>query len=1004
MSEPNNDDSSPSLMAQMLGGITEACVLRPKFTLMLVALSAALCLVYSGMFLKFKTDRSDLIDPKMAFHQRWLRYTESFGESADMVVAVEGSEPEAIKQTLDSLGVKIAKRPELFGSILYKVEPGTLREKGLQYLPPDSLAEGLERLEVYGPVLDGNWELVRLEGMLTRLRKQLEAAQPELAKRLWQHTDRLTDSLARFTADRNDFTNPWPDVLQVDRKLSDQANQTVYLLNEAGTMGFLMTAPTQKSDGFEGSTQAIDALRKLIVETQSEQPQTHILLTGIPVLENDEMRRSQIDSVQASLISFVGVALIFFVGFRGFLHPALGMAMLAVGMAWSFGLTTLIVGHLNILSVSFASIVIGLGNDFAIHILSRYLDLRHHGRSLRTALIETAQTLGPGIVTGAVTTALAFFCASFTSFLGVAELGLIAGCGILLCTLATFTCLPAMIALADRNSREQALPVPFQGKWLRHATSRYPGFVLFLSISLLGTVAWKSFDWKEPIAWGSWPRPLLQYDHNLLHLQAEGLESVEAQKRIFESSSNSLLYAISLADSADDARKRKAQLEALPSVHHVEELATRLPTVPPSETQLMVQGFHALLARLPEQPPAPSPVMPAQAGRQLEEFYKFARSRPEPEAQAITARLDRFLDQLDTLDVRTQMTILTEFEYRLRYSLLAQFQALNAASNPEPVTPDDLPKELRSRYVSPQGKWLLQVFPKHSIWDMEPLEKFVTELRTVDPEVTGTPLQNFEAALQIKQSYEVCAVYSLVVILIVLLIDFVRKQVLVQTFLPPLVMVGIAIAVCLAQKQAIPVLPLAVVAVAMTFLIGLFSDRHGVFDTISAIIPPTVGMLLMFGVLTIFAIPLNPANLIILPLIIGIGVDNGVHVLHDFHSKPHEVYSASPSMVNAITLTQTTSMVGFGSMMISAHRGLHSLGIVLTIGVASCVLMSLVTLPAYLAWISRHRRAAAHFDVTSWDEPHSGQPTPTAATPTELPFEEDEPQDILPMPGVGRVA
>ena len=139
-------------------------------------------------------------------------------------------------------------------------------------------------------------------------------------------------------------------------------------------------------------------------------------------------------------------------------------------------------------------------------------------------------------------------------------------------------------------------------------------------------------------------------------------------------------------------------------------------------------------------------------------------------------------------------------------------------------------------------------------------------------------------------------------------------------------------------------------------------------------------------------------------LIIGIGVDNGVHVLHDFHSKPHEVYSASPSMVNAITLTQTTSMVGFGSMMISAHRGLHSLGIVLTIGVASCVLMSLVTLPACLAWLSRHRRAAAHFDATSWDEPHSNHPAPAAATPIELPFEEDEPQDILPMPSIGRVA
>lgn len=111
----------------------------------------------------------------------------------------------------------------------------------------------------------------------------------------------------------------------------------------------------------------------------------------------------------AELLSFVGVMILFFIGLRGF-HPLMGMATLAVGMAWSYGFTTLVVGHLNILSIAFASIVIGLGNDFAIHILSRYLDLRHHGRDVRHALVETSTIIGPGIMTGAITTALAFFC------------------------------------------------------------------------------------------------------------------------------------------------------------------------------------------------------------------------------------------------------------------------------------------------------------------------------------------------------------------------------------------------------------------------------------------------------------------------------------------------------------------------------------------------------------------------------------------------------------------
>ena len=946
-------------MAQFLGGITDHCVTRPKSTLFWVAVSVVVCLLYSAQSLKFKTDRSDLIDPRMAFHQRWLRYTESFGVPNDLVVAVEADSPAAIEQALDSLGGQLSEQSALFSKVFYKVEPGNLHGKGLQYLPPAVLEAGLQRLDEYASVLSGRWDLVRLDVLLTRIGDRIEAPSDPATPGVWEHASRLTESLKRFAVSRSDFVNPWPDILPVDKSLVDQPPQSVYVMNETKTMGFLMTTPTkQGQQGFDGATQAIDLVRELIQKAESQFPGTRISLTGIPVLENDEMRRSQLDSTHASVIAFFGVAMIFFIGLRGILHPAIGMLVLAVGMAWSFGLTTLIVGHLNILSVSFASIVIGLGNDFAIHILSRYLDLRHHGQDVRSALVEASRTLGPGIVTGAVTTALAFFCASLTSFLGVAELGLIAGGGILLCTVATFTCLPAMVAMADRNRRAQALPVPFQGKWLRRATSSYPGTILILSVVILSVVGWKSFDWSGTIQRGRLPTPLLQYDHNLLNLQAQGLESVNAQTHIFESSGNSLLYAISLCDSPEEARSRKDQLEALPSVHHVEELASRLPAVPFTVNQPFIERFHTLLAELPAQPPEPTGTASIDTRAALVKLQRIIQSSTEPEARPIEADLSQLLDRIATLDVREQMKLFGEFEYRLRFSLLAQFQSLYAVSNPEPVALSDFPDDLRTRYVGSDGKWLLQIFPKSSIWDMEPLRRFVKEIRSVDPDVTGTPLQNFEAAIQIKQSYEICSCYSLIVILVVLLIDFLEKSMLVQTFIPALVTAGIVLAECAISKSSVPILPLAALAAGMTFFAGMITDRAAVLDTVSAIIPPAIGMLLMFGILTICRIPLNPANLIILPLIIGIGVDNGVHVLHDFHSRPNEVYSPSPSMVNAITLTQTTSIVGFGSMMISAHRGLHSLGVVLTIGVACCVFMTLVTLPAFLAWISKIRSNA----------------------------------------------
>lgn len=995
---------SRSMLAESLCWLTDFASRRARMTLLIILLTCIGCVVYTVNFIKFKTDRADLIDPAASFQKRWQRYTESFGDTSDMVVVVESSEPETIKQILDEIGGQLKADPKLFTNILYKVEPGNLAAKGLQYLAPDQLVSGLERLDEYRPVLNGQWDLIRLDGLVPRIHSQLkrldQAGQMEESV-LLKHADRLASSLSATLQDRNDFSNPWPDVLPVDPKMSDQANQTVYLLNDDGTMGFVMASPVDTASSFEGATAAIDKLRQLISQVARRFPDAKIALTGIPVLENDEMRRSQADSMMASVISYLGVAVILFVGFRGFLHPMLGLLMLAVGMAWSFGYTTFAVGHLNILSVSFVAILIGLGIDFAVHVLSRYLELRHQGLGLRAALVETTGSIGGGIVTGAVTTSLAFFCATFTEFLGVAELGIIAGGGIMLCALAAFTFLPALISLADRNTEPRALPTPFQGRALRHATLNHPWAVLVVSGVLMGYVGYRAFDWSGPI-----PRPLTVYDHNLLHLQAEGLESVEAQRHIFESSKHSLLYAISMADSAEEARQMKRRFEALPTVHHVQELASRLPEYPPTETKLLVQGFHAQLAKLPAAPPEPAPLNPRDVGVALEDLCQTLKKKQDPVSKRIVANLDQFLDGLDTLSTQEQNMLLGEFQYRMSYALLMQFQAIAAASNPEPVEPADLPAELKSRFVSPHGRWLLQVYPKNQVWDMEPLERFVNDIRSVDPEVTGVPLQNFEAARQIKHSYEICALYALAVIVLTLLLDFSRKERLLWTFVPSLALTLIAGFVMQTRQLSWSYSSLLMILTGLTVLSALVLDFRAIVHSALALIPPVVGMGITFGLLVVFDIPLNPANLIILPLILGIGVDNGVHIIHDCRSQQDRVYCPSPSTINAIALTATTTMVGFGSMMIAAHRGLHSLGAVLTIGVGACLFVSLVTLPAILTVSTRHRSQLPVIDSRSTTGP--AQPSNDSAqdaeeTADEMLTDDDVPPATLKMIP-GRVA
>lgn len=972
MQQERIDNARPFHLSGPLRAITEAACSRPLLTLSATAVSAIAAVLVTVIFIEFRTQRSDLIDPSADFHRRWTSFTESFGDSSDLVVVAESNNPDAIKAVMDDLGERLIAEPEVFEQILFKVETSSLKRKGLQYLSPAQLEEGLQHLEEFRPILNGGWDRLRLDLFATSLfiqinrltRKlppdsespptdpsrtpsEIAAAEHKLSDVLRQ-TERLASSIHTFVT-RNQFTSPWPEVVSVDPAIRRESDNVVYLMNESGSVGFLKARPVQQSGNFNGASRSIDRLRILISNVRPQHPNVRVGLTGIPVLESDEMRRSQSDMIRASVLSFVFVGVLLLIGFRGWKHPLLAMVMLAVGMCWTFGFTTLSIGHLNILSVSFAAILIGLGIDFAIHYLARYLELRHHGADLGQALSSSSAGVGVGIVTAAVTTSLAFYCASFTEFLGVAELGLIAGSGVLICTAATFLVLPALVTFADRGLEHQALPTPFQGDKFRMIIHRFPGTVAVMSLAVVVAVGAQGITLRDGRL-----QPNVSYDYNLLNLQADGLESVEIQKRIFNRSSDSiragkgsLLYAVSVASSASEARRLKNEFEKLGSVDHVEELATRLPEFRHEQTQLLVQAINAQLSRLPtEMPPRPV-INPNLVGRMFEQLFTQTSAMTHPQAAAAAIAIDRLLDSLDPLELEDQLTVLSEYQQRLTASLLAQMTLLSNSADPEPVTIKDLPAPLASRFVSSDGRWLLQVYPKEPIWDIDPLRAFVNDVRTVDTEVTGTPLQNYEASQQIMKSYQHAAVYALVVITVVLLINFLGRDCAFKTTLPAIMITGVVAFAQYSSGGAFNWWVLIGSFILLMLSISLVLNFRGVMFTILALVPPVLGGLLSYGVLAALGISFNPANLILLPLILGIGVDDGVHVLHDFHSQSGS-YRLSPSTMNAIVLTSLTSMIGFGSMMIAAHRGLYSVGLVLVIGVGSCLFVSLVPLPAIL--------------------------------------------------------
>ena len=257
---------------------------------------------------------------------------------------------------------------------------------------------------------------------------------------------------------------------------------------------------------------------------------------------------------------------------------------------------------------------------------------------------------------------------------------------------------------------------------------------------------------------------------------------------------------------------------------------------------------------------------------------------------------------------------LQDFEQRLAGDLAEDLHRLRDVSTPLPILVTDLPADLRERYVGRSGKWLLRVFAKDCLWDFEPLEHFTRQIATVDPEATGKPFATVEGLRAMKEGFQRAGLYALLVIVAV-----------------------------------------------------LFADFRNLRNTLIALTPLAMGMILSLGIMGLFGVPLNPANMIAFPLILGVGVDNGVHILHDFLLRRAEGRSTiSYPIGRGVLVKALTTMIGFGTLMISSERGLASLGFILTLGVGCCMVTALVFLPVVLRRLgtARHTEAAAEWTVS----------------------------------------
>ncbi|HEU5394082.1 MAG TPA: MMPL family transporter, partial [Candidatus Methylomirabilis sp.] len=572
------------MMERLLCAVARAVTRVPGLILVVALLSATGALWYTARHLRFEMARSALVGSGERYDRLYQEYREEFPDYERLVVVVEAGQVAEAKAYAAALADRLRADPAHVRDVFYRIDPEEFEDRALLYLGLDELrtlrAKVEEHREFLGafaarPTLERFFALTNREvtrGLVRHLFTDLEPEGSEgrpLSVDLPLFT-RVLEGMRETVAGSTAYRSPWAAFLT---RAGRESGADGYLLSADERFLFLLVAPVEAETTFldlwgpGGAADPVEAVRAAAAAVRQDFPGVSVGVTGSPALAADEMRATQRDILLASVFGFLANALLLVIPFRAVIKPAFALLSLLVGLAWAFGFATLTVGHLNLLSAVFSSILIGIGINFPIHLLARYEEARRTGKDAPAALEESLGRTGVGVLGAVVIMAAAFWAALLTDFRGIAELGFIAGSGLFLCFLASITVFPACIALED--ARRSARPLPPARPPMAPAGNRWdlllgrPRLVVIVG----GLLA------LAPLAFV----PRIGFDYNLLRLLPGGSEAVATEERLQARAGHSTWFAVSLAPTLDEAERRQAAFAALPEVRRVEGVLDLLP-------------------------------------------------------------------------------------------------------------------------------------------------------------------------------------------------------------------------------------------------------------------------------------------------------------------------------------------------------------------------------------------------------------------------------------------
>jgi hopanoid biosynthesis associated RND transporter like protein HpnN len=856
------------------------CIHRARSVIVAALLLTGVAGYYFVQNLAINADTSDMLSPDLAFQKDFTQFKKAmaaFGPS--LVIVVEAASPDQAQDASEKLTERLRAADGIKGPVRYLAGDPFFAKNGLLFLKQAELSDLATRLADAQPLLatlSADPSLRGLFDMLTLALQEVEKGARAPANLVSVIEDLQSVAEARAAGD--------PVLLSWQKLLAGEDGKD-------GTAREFIRAGIELDYSSLGPAAKSMRLVRKVAEEAGLTPKAgiRIRITGGDAMATEELRSVKSGAENAGILSFVLVAGLLLICLGSFRLVGAVLLTLICGLVWTAGFAIAAVGHLNMISVAFAVLFIGLGVDFGLHFALRFREELAFGAEKQAALLATTKGLGSALTVCAVASVIGFFSYMPTAYDGLAELGLISGVGIVFALGASFTLLPALLAvIAFRPGGRK----PWFEIVVPHAVIDRFGPVLLVVALVSGVAALALL-------------PQVRFDFNPLHLNDPSNESVQTALDLIADPKVTPETMSVMAKDPAEAAAVAARLKKLPEVDSTVWLGDFVPADQIGKLEIIQSMAFTMIPVFDpaeKQPPPDAKALRAATQTFVGVLTRIAENANSDATLAAAARrldgtLDAYLEQRPAAALRA-----------LGNAYLALFagriERLRQGFEATAFTEKDIPAALRSRYVAEDGRLRVEIFPKANVSDNAAMKRFVTAVRGVAPNATDTPVVLVESGK------------------------------IVQT---------------------------AIIQASLTALIGIFLLLWAVLrslrDTFLVLLPLVLASAWTVAATVLLDLPFNYANVIVVPLLLGFGVDSGIHLVMRARGGLSEAELLSTCTPRAVVFSALTTIGSFGSLAVSNHRGTASMGELLMIAIGFTLIATLIVLPALMGWLNRRRLA-----------------------------------------------